>query len=221
MRSKVRGKTAEFIETVAANDSFKALYGPLPAQSKGRTLDSFLFGILTATERTEAAERALKALKVWGYTPEFESVKTILQTSGIVYYTSKARYVCEFIDAFANDPEWFSPQGDEKCSEYRDRIYKRGVLGLGFIKTNFACYLAYGGGDVICPDRHIINLYLGERFEEWMMKRSKKAEAFLRSIESHFCQLANKYGWQSASALQWAVWCEATDTFFSHAVVSE
>src|SRR5690349_9146486 len=135
-RSKVRGKSAAFIEKVAADAELRQVYEPLPEQSKGRILDSFLFGILTATERTSAAERSLAALKTANYPTDIERVRGILYRSGIVYKNVKAQYVVEFISRYLADPWAFEPKADETCSAYRDRMLKAHVRGLAFCKTS-------------------------------------------------------------------------------------
>src|SRR5689334_8390134 len=116
-RSKVAGKARQFIQEVAENDNLRAIYEPLPEQSRGRVLDSFLFGILTATEPTTAAERCLATLKSENYPTDIERVRAITKDSGMVYWPTKARYVVDFLNAFNADPARFYPREGETCAQ--------------------------------------------------------------------------------------------------------
>lgn len=220
----IRENGRRFIESVAKNPEARDHYGPLPARSKGNVRAAILFGILTATESYKAAERALdlveEQIETVGAADIYDWLVLNFRKAGIVYSITKATYVAEFLARFERNPTPFHPQLEETCAEYRDRLESLNIRGLGWVKVSFAAYLAYGGGNVICTDRHIINLYTQGEFDDKYFKRTKWARAALKEIEDHFVQLAAIYAWPSASALQWAVWSEALGESVTHDAVS-
>ena len=211
-----------FIESVAASPEAKAFYGPLPQATKGHVGKALLFGILTANERTDKAEAALPI--AWGFLQNMDvslaQLQQELKDVGLMFYRNKALYIQGLRWQWHTNPTPMHPVPGESCSEYRDRLVSYNLPGLGFVKTSFAAYLAYGGGNVICADRHILNLYTNGQFKDTMHKGSKKAVELLRQVETYFVNMAKLYDWPSASALQWAVWCEALQTPLTHNVVS-
>jgi thermostable 8-oxoguanine DNA glycosylase len=196
----------DYIRLIAGNAEMKARYGARPRASQGHVRNAIMFGILTANERYEAAEKALYMIAPLEWSAPLQDS---LRFAGIIFWRQKAQALESFRADFDLNPTPYHPQPNESCSEYRDRLYDMNIPGLGFVKTSFAAYLAYGGGNVICADRHILNLYTEGHFEQWMHKRSPKAHKFIREVEEYFVTLAEEYQWPSASALQWAVWAEA------------
>jgi thermostable 8-oxoguanine DNA glycosylase len=193
-----------FIEAIAASNEMREKYGKRPAASKGHVRNAILFGILTANERYEASEKALTRLSSMTNADldDITLIPWVLKVSGIMTYNVKAHAIAEFIERFEANPTPFHPLPDESCSEYRDRLFLMNIRGLGYVKTSFAAYLAYGGGNVICADRHILNIYTHGNFKDWMHRDSKASRAVLEEVEQYFVGLAAIYEWPSASALQ-------------------
>ena len=224
MKSRVKGYNREFISQVAANDSLRQLYEPLVQKCKGHTFEAFAFAILAANEMTSRAELALAAVKNINPSatePKEEQLREALKACGLMFYKNKAHYISQLVWRFGSAGA-YAPNNcfeDESCSTYRDRVLDLNILGLAFCKTSFACMLAYGGGDVVCCDRHVLNIYFNGSYEDWMARNTKKAVLLQRAVEAYFVKIAADYGWASASALQWAVWAEALGRYTEHSVV--
>lgn len=213
-----------FIESIAASNEMRDKYGKRPEASRGHVKNAILFGILTANERYEAAEAALSYVRLvipFEHIFRVDYMARALKNNGIIFYNDKAAAIIDFMMRFELNPTPFHPMPNESCAEYRDRLLTLKIRGLGFVKTSFAAYLAYGGGNVICADRHILNIYTSGHFEDWMHKSTARARDLLYEVEAEFIYIAGRYQWPSASALQWAVWCEAIGSDTDHDPVSE
>lgn len=197
------------------------------AQTQGRVVESFVFAILTVNENTRRAEAALWAWKVAGMPRSEEAIRRICgEHSPLVRVegekSNKARYIADWLERYDSDPQVWHQQPAETAREYRDRVLRMGVKGLALTKVTWAVQLASGGGDIACIDRHMHLILTGVPYTNALanMKRKANIQRYMR-LERILVWLANRYGWPSASALQWTVWCQALKENYTHSVVWE
>ena len=207
---------------IAKNLDYKMLYMPLPGMFRGLVKESFVFAILTVNEKTSRAESAMLRWRTNGMPTDTISLTAILKS--LQYWPTKMKNIIAILNRIESEWDTFNPDNYDSADDYRNACLKANVAGLGWIKTTFACYLAYGGGNIACIDRHMFRLWTGNEQltdKDWQrVVRPSKRTGYpiqLKPVEDSIVQVAALYGW-SASALQWAIWCESMGTFTDHSV---
>jgi hypothetical protein len=221
-RSKVSGLTLGAIVDVARRPEFEILSRPWLTRCTGNVVDNVVFAVLTVNEDTGKAERAMWAWKLAGR-PESEA--EIIRATGphsplcrATHGTSpKARNIATFLRRYRENPaQWHMAPG-ETASQYRDRLLAFNIAGLGMVKTTWAAMLISGGGDVACIDRHMQRVIVGRPLVGKEQDfTTNKAKARYRRMERVIVWLANRYGWDNASDLQWSAWCVLLNAHYTH-----